>query len=45
MKKYTTQNHINNLFKNAINKQALKEALNDPTKRKEILNILQKVRY
>lgn len=35
----------NNLFKNAINKKALKEALNDPTKRKKIEEILKKVRY
>ena len=32
-------------FEKAINKDALKEALNDPKKRKVILNILAKVRY
>ncbi len=35
----------NNLFKNAIDKKALKKALNDPKSKKEILNILSKVRY
>jgi len=35
----------NNLFKNAINKKALKEVLSDEKSRKEILNILAKIKY
>lgn len=33
-----------NYLKNAINKKALKKALSDPESKKEILNILKKVR-
>lgn len=36
---------INNLFKNAIDKKALKKALSDEKSKKEILKILNKVRY
>ena len=35
----------NNLFKNAINKKALKKALQDEKSRKEILSILNKIKY
>lgn len=34
-----------NLFKNAIDKKALKKALSDPTSKTEIMRILNKVRY
>ena len=34
-----------NLFKNAIDKKSLKKAFSDPQSKKEILNILKKVRY
>lgn len=37
--------NINNLFKNAIDKKALKKALSDEKSKKEILKILNKVRY
>lgn len=40
-RKYTNNNRINNMFKNAINKQALKNALNDP----QVLKILNKIKY
>lgn len=43
--KYTTQKNINNLFKNAIDKKALKNALADPRKAKELKRIFDKVRY
>ena len=39
------KNNSVNMLKNAINKNALKEALNNPKSRKEILNILNKVRF
>ena len=39
------KNNKNNLFKNAINKKALKKALSDEKSKKEILNILSKIRY
>ena len=35
----------NNIFKNAINKKALKKALSDEKSKKEIMTILNKVRY
>ena len=35
----------NNLFKNAIDKKALKKALSDEKSKKEILTILNKIRY
>lgn len=35
----------NNLFKNAIDKSALKKALSDEKSKKIILDILKKVRY
>ena len=35
----------NNLFKNAINKKALKKALSDEQSKKEILKILNKIKY
>lgn len=34
-----------NIFKNAIDKNALKKALSDPKKKDKILNIIKKVRY
>lgn len=34
-----------NLFKNAIDKKALKKAMDNPKSRKEITDILKKVRY
>lgn len=34
-----------NLFKNAIDKKALKKAMSDEKSRKEITDILKKVRY
>lgn len=34
-----------NLFAAAINKKALKKAMNDPNSKKEILNILSKIKY
>ena len=34
-----------NIFEAAINKEALKKALNDPQARKELDRILKKVRY
>ena len=34
-----------NLFANAIDKKALRKAMNDPKSKKEILDILSKVRY
>lgn len=34
-----------NLFAKAIDKKALKKALDNPKSRKEITNILRKVRY
>ena len=38
-------NNINSLFKNAIDKKELKKALQNEKSKKEILNILNKVRY
>lgn len=35
----------NNLFKNAIDKKALKKAMSNEKSRNEILSILSKVRY
>ena len=35
----------NNLFKNAIDKKALKKALSNEKSKREILSILNKVRY
>ena len=35
----------NNLFKNAIDKKALKKAMSDPKSRSEILTILNKIKY
>lgn len=43
--KYTTNKNINNLFKNAINKDALKKALTDPKKAAQLKKIFDKVRY
>lgn len=37
--------NINNLFKNAIDKKALKKALQNEKSKKEIINILNKVRF
>ena len=34
-----------NLFAAAINKKALKKAMSDPNSKKEILNILSKIKY
>lgn len=34
-----------NLFANAIDKKALKKALDNPKSRKEITDVLKKVRY
>lgn len=39
------KNNCNNLIKKAINKQALKKALSDEKSKKEILNIINKMRY
>ena len=39
------KNVKNNLFKNAIDKKALKKAFSDPIAKKEILNILAKIKY
>lgn len=36
---------INDLFKNAVNKKALKKALSDEKSRREIMTILNKIRY
>lgn len=36
---------VKNMFSAAIDKKALKKALSDPKSKKEILNILGKVRY
>lgn len=45
MKKYSNNKKINNMFKNAIDKNALKKAMNDPRSKNEILNILNKIKY
>lgn len=37
--------NINNLFKNAIDKKALKKAMQNEKNKKEIMTILNKVRY
>lgn len=37
--------NIKNLFANAINKKALRQALSDPKSAKEIKRIIKKVRY
>lgn len=34
-----------NIFATAIDKKALKKALEDPNSKKEILNILSKIKY
>ena len=39
------KNSTNNLIKNAIDKKALKKALSDEKSKREILTILNKVRY
>ena len=36
--------YFNNLFKNAIDKKALKKALSDPKSKKEIENIIKKIK-
>lgn len=36
---------VKNMFSEAIDKKALKKALNDPKSKKEILNILAKIKY
>lgn len=38
-------NNINSLLKNAIDKKALKKALQNEKSKKEIMTILNKVRY
>ena len=35
----------NNLFANAIDRKALKKAFSNPQAKKEILNILSKIKY
>lgn len=41
MKKYTNNKKINKMFKNAIDKNALKKAMNDP----QVVAILNKIKY
>lgn len=41
MKKYSNNKKINNMFKNAIDKNALKKAMNDP----QFIAILNKIKY
>lgn len=36
---------VKNMLSAAIDKKALKKALNDPNSKKEILNILAKIKY
>lgn len=40
MKKYSNNEKINNMFKNAINKDNLKKALKDP----QVIKILNKIK-
>jgi len=39
------KNKTNNLFKNAIDKKALKKAFSNEKSKREILNILSKIKY
>ena len=38
-------NNFKNLFKNAIDKDALKKALSDEKSRREIMAVLSKIKY
>lgn len=43
MKRYKT--NLNKMFANAIDKNAIKKAFENPNSKKEILNILNKIKY
>ena len=45
MKKYTNNKRIQNMFTAAIDKKAIKAALNDPVAQKELLKVLNKIKY
>jgi hypothetical protein len=45
MKRYSNNKNINNMFKNAIDRNALKKAMQDEKSKKEILSILNKIKY